>query len=66
MLDWLWVVLCETVSAWLAVTECMEESADPLLEVTPSEDPQLAFPPTLAETPTPAGAMLPPTPPFTP
>ena len=35
-------------------------SALPLLEVTPSELPQLAFPPTLADSPTPAGAMLPP------
>jgi hypothetical protein len=65
-LDWLWVVLCETVSDWLEVTECMVESATPLLLDTPSADPQLALPPTLADTPTPAGAMLPPNPPFTP
>ena len=56
----------ETVSDWLEVTECMLESDEPLLLMTPSDEPQLAFPPTLADKPTPAGAMLPPIPPLTP
>jgi hypothetical protein len=64
--DWLWVVPSETVSDWLEVWACMEESAEPLLAVTPSDEPQLALPPTLADKPTPAGAMLPPTLPFIP
>ncbi len=66
VLDWLWVIPWETVSELLEVTECMVESAEPLLEVTPSDEPQLALPPTLADSPIPAGARLPPTPPFTP